>query len=265
MSQQNGSCQTRDMEPAAYLNTVKPNGDLLAAAAEQGPAERVPTCPDWDLTGLVAHVGTVHHWVNHIVGTRASGPSAADDYGPPSLEFDAVMAWYRAGLDAVVATLRATDPDELVWNWFDRAPAPARFWYRRMALETSVHRWDGENAVGDAHPLAADLAVNGLDEFLGFVALWLPRRPVPGLEGTLHLHATDTATDTDTDTEGEWALTLHPDAIEHHHQHVKGDAAIRGAASDLLLWAVNRKAPDSGGLELFGNRALVDAWGTMHF
>lgn len=247
------------MEPAAYLDTVKPNGDLLALAAQAGPAQRVPTCPDWDLMGLLAHVGTVHHWVDNMVSTRASGPRSPDDNGPPSMDPDALMTWYREGLDSVIATLSTTDPDELVWNWFDRVPAPARFWYRRMALETSVHRWDGENAVGVAHPIATELAVNGLDEFLGFVAMWLPRRPVPGLEGTLHLHATDT------DTEGEWSLVLHSDSIEHNHEHVKGDAAIRGSASDLLLWAVNRKHPDSADLELFGDRALVDAWGTMHF
>ena len=87
--------------------------------------------------------------------------------------------------------------------------------------------------------------------------MWLPRRPVPGLEGTIHLHATD--------AEGEWSLTVRPDFLETHHEHTKGDVAIRARASDLLLWAVNRKSPDSADLELFGDRALLDAWGQMHF
>ncbi|MDQ1428362.1 MAG: hypothetical protein QOK39_1838, partial [Acidimicrobiaceae bacterium] len=152
-------CQTRRMEPAAFLDTVPSNGELLAIAAQANPEARVPTCPDWDLTGLLAHVGTVHHWVNHIVASRATGPSNPDDDGPPSMDPDAVLAWYRQGLTDVVETLRGTDPDSDVWNWFDRGPAPARFWFRRMALETSVHRWDGENAVGEAHPLDVDLAI----------------------------------------------------------------------------------------------------------
>jgi uncharacterized protein (TIGR03083 family) len=245
------------MEPAAFLDTVTSNGDRLALAAQSDPEVRVPTCPEWDLTGLLAHVGTVHHWVNHIVSTGATGPSNPDDNGPPSMDPEALLAWYRQGLADVVETLRGTDPDTDVWNWFDRGPAPARFWFRRVALETSVHRWDGENAVGEASPVDVDLAVAGLDEFLGFVAMWLPRQPVAGLEGTIHLHATD--------AEGEWSLTVRPDSLEMCHEHTKGDVAIRSHASDLLLWAVNRKTPDSPGLEVFGDRALLDAWGQMHF
>lgn len=41
-----------------------------------------------------------------------------------------------------------------------------RLRYRRMALETVVHRLDVEPALGEVTPVPADLAVDGIDEVL---------------------------------------------------------------------------------------------------
>ena len=64
-------------------------------------------------------------------------------------------------------------------------PATPRllFWARRQAMETTVHRVDAESALGRCTPLAPDIALDGIDEFLtGF----LPRSRTP-------LHADDAA------------------------------------------------------------------------
>ena len=45
------------------------------------------------------------------------------------------------------------------------------------------------------------------------------------------------------------------------HGHAKGDVALRGTASDLLLWAWNRVPPDDR-FEVFGEPTLLDAWRT---
>ncbi len=108
-----------------------------------------------------------------------------------------------------------------------------------------------------AQPVASELAVDGIDEYLSFVALWLARSPVEGLAGSLHLHATD--------VEGEWSLQLQPDHLTHTRSHAKADAAIRGPVSDLLLWMVNRVPADSPTLQLFGDPAIVAAWGQLKF
>src|SRR5262249_9741619 len=84
-------------------------------------------------------------------------------------------------------------------------PAPARFWHRRAAQETAVHRFDAQFAAGDAKPIDADLALDGIDEHLGFVAFGLAVKPVEGLSGSLHLHASD--------VEGEWVQQLAPDRL----------------------------------------------------
>ena len=76
----------------------------------------------------------------------------------------------------------------------------------------------------------------------GSTSIWasspgrLPTEPVDGLTGSLHLHATD--------TDGEWYLGLAPDRLEHRREHAKADAALRGTASDLLLWLVGRRPAD---------------------
>ena len=71
--------------------------------------------------------------------------------------------------------------------------------------------------------------------------------------GTIHLHATD--------IDGEWLVTLGPGGISHEHGHAKGDVALRGTASDLLLWCWNR-VPVDDRFEVFGDATLLEAWRT---
>ena len=42
--------------------------------------------------------------------------------------------------------------------------------------------------------------------------------------------------------------------------HGKGDAAVRGPASALLLMLVRRLAPDDTAIEVIGDRAVLDGW-----
>ena len=114
-----------------------------------------------------------------------------------------------------------------------------------MSQETAVHRWDAQVAAGAAEPIEAGLAVDGVDEFLEFF-----RAETTALTGTVHLHATD--------AEGEWLIALADGAITVERGHAKGDAAVRGAASDLLLLLWRRVPLD--GLEVFGDAALARAF-----
>ena len=65
------------------------------------------------------------------------------------------------------SALAGIDPDTPVWNW---SPRPdAGFYFRRMLHETSVHRWDAENAVSDTRPVDGEQGRDGVDEFFDFV------------------------------------------------------------------------------------------------
>ena len=244
------------MEPASYLAHLRVDGSALAAAARSAPEAPVPSCPDWDMIGLLSHIGAIHHWVDTILRTRST--DYVEGVAPPE-GLEAKMTWYDDGLASLLATFSTISPDDAVWNWLDRGPAPARFWFRRMAHETAVHRWDAENAatLGHANPIAAELATDGIDEYLEFVAMRLARRPIDGLEGTIHLHASD--------TDGEWSLDLGPDGLEVSHEHTKADAAIRGTVSDLFLWMINRIEVDDPSLQSLGSPLIIASWRQLEF
>ena len=45
------------------------------------------------------------------------------------------------------------------------------------------------------------------------------------------------------------------------HEHGKGDAAVRGSASDLFVFAWHRGMPDT--LQIFGDEAVARAWAAL--
>ena len=145
------------------------------------------------------------------------------------------------------------DPDRPVYS-FSPNHQRAGFWPRRMAHETTMHRVDAEQAVGQTvAPIPPTVAVDGIDEaFSVFVATFGGGRS-PGDGRTVHLHATD--------AEGEWLIRFDPEAIVVEVGHAKGDAAVRGPAEDLLLWLWGRRPLDA--LELFGDRTAADALRTV--
>ena len=178
------------------------------------------------------------------VGSSIRGSSISPD-GPAALD------WYRDGVARLIGALEGIGPDDKVWNWVSGPDTPD-FWFRRMAQETAVHRWDAESAVGPATPIDPALAVDGIAEMLGgFLPLLGAGGSVPGpLGGSLHVHATD--------AEGEWTVTQGEGGFAVEGGHAKGDAAMRGPASDLLLALWGR--PTLQAVEVFGDSGVVDRW-----
>lgn len=231
------------MEKARYLELLRADGDALAAAAERNLTARVPSCPDWDVAELVRHTSEVHR---HKAGTIRAGRVPWDEREEGPKDPGEIVAWYRAGLDDLHGLLSSTDESQPAWTW--GTGDTVGWWLRRMAQETAVHRWDAENAVGDAAPIDPELASDGIDEFLGE---FVPGEEIPwaGAAGTIHLHCTD--------VEGEWTVTLEPGAVPSYETgHSKGDAAVRGTANDLLLLVWRRVEPSA--VEVLGNTALVE-------
>jgi uncharacterized protein (TIGR03083 family) len=232
------------MEPAQYLEFLARDSELLAdAAVAAGPEADVPTCPGWTVEDLVRHCASGDLWARTIVetGNRASPDLPAD--APTGA---ALVPYFRDGARALMVALAATDPTASVWT-FAASDRTAGFWYRRRAHETSVHRFDAQAAAGDPTPIAAELAADGIDEFL---SVFLPRmgNAVATDGGTLHFHCTD--------VDGEWLVARHGDEVRVTREHAKGDVAARGTASDLLLFIWGR-VPASR-LEVFGAAAALD-------
>jgi uncharacterized protein (TIGR03083 family) len=231
------------VRPDDFLVHLRADGGRLADVAETHLTRQVPSCPEWTVSDLLWHAGEVHRFWAQVVRTNAQEPRGLGIERPGD---DALVAWFRDGVELSARALEDADPDTPLWTWTSTDDTAA--WIRRrMAHETAVHRWDGEVASGQTTPVDRELALDGIDEF---VDVFLPEggssRDLG--QGTIHLHATD--------GEGEWLLALDGSDAQVSRGHAKGDVAVRGTASDLLLMLWRRVPPDQ--LEVFGDGAVLD-------
>jgi uncharacterized protein (TIGR03083 family) len=235
------------VEPTDLLATVPDSSRALAdAAREAGMDAPVPSCPEWTVQRLVRHTGLVLRFVAKVVET--GGPVDARKLPPPP-PGALVVQWFEEMAAGTVAALAARKPDEELWNWAGQPPVVA-FWQRRMAHELAVHAADASLAAGHQPEIDAALAADGIDELLTVLLDAKIKNSALDLSGlgSLHVHCTD--------TEGEWLVVPDGSAVEVTRAHAKGDAALRGAASDLLLRLCNR---GQGG-EVLGDAEVLAAF-----
>ena len=231
--------------------------DLLAAirresarfselAASADPMRPVPSCPAWTVADLVWHLGEVHWFWATDVELGATSPDQVEAAKPSRPEdFGALVAWGQEQTAFLLRVLESTPDDRRVWTWaLDDGDQNVGFVRRHQVQEAALHRWDLELAVSGApQPIDPEVAADSVDEMLAITLPWgvNPDKPLPG---TAHLHATDTA--------GEW-LVHRDGAVER--AHAKGDVALRGTASDLLLALYTRVPLDA--VEVLGDGALA--------
>lgn len=217
------------MNHASHLAALERDGAAFAeSCAAAGLGDAVDSCPRWTVADLAWHLTEVHHFWRTIVGERRSTWEGYDRPARPN--DDDLLRIYRSGLADTLAVLSAADPAQPNWTW--SSDHSAGFVIRRMAQETAVHRWDADSAAATLTPIAvtpieALLASDGIDEFLTHM-LSDVIADAPAVGGSVHLHCMDVA--------GEW--TIRPSDDGTHvvtREHAKGDAAMRGTASDLLL------------------------------
>jgi uncharacterized protein (TIGR03083 family) len=229
-----------------YPAAVRRDGLGLAAAAEAaGPAAQVPSCPGWDVAELVWHLTEVQYFWAEIVARQLQDPEAVARLERPE-GFPALLARCRSGVEHLASTLAVADPATPVWTWARQKDAG--FVIRHQAQEAAVHRWDAEHAAGRAFSIEPDLAADSIDEFLEHTATWRIEGALP-VGGTVHLHATDAA--------GEWTVAEdRAGALVVQRSHSKGDAALRGRASDLLLILYRRLGTKAA--EAFGDPGVLE-------
>lgn len=233
-----------------YITALRSNAVALADAARRTEMDApVPSCPEWTVHRLLEHIGGHHRWVlGNLDRTPAEGMHPFDDYEPAPDDRRAA-GWVEEGAIALAERLAEVGPDRRCWTWVPDLDATTGFWARRTANETAVHRWDMQNAAGAPEPVAAAHAVDAIDEYFGVLRVIGGDR-LRGDGETIHWHCTD--------TEGEWLARLAPEGLEVSREHAKGDVALRGPASDLLLVTTGR-SPGST-VEVLGDPALVERW-----
>jgi uncharacterized protein (TIGR03083 family) len=237
-----------------WATIVEEEGAALGDAAAVDLAAAVPAAPGWDVSELLRHIGQIYARTSVILRTGTMERPSRRNGMLADAPADGVLDWYRATLAELVTELRGVgDPDRPVWS-FSPEHQRAGFWPRRMAHETLVHRVDAEQATG--RPVGAidpALGVDGVDEILTIFVPALGADRSPGGGRTVHLHATD--------TDGEWLVRFDDGGVTVEWGHAKGDAAVRGAGGDLLLWLWGRRPLE--GLELLGARDAADTLRTI--
>lgn len=223
---------------------------FLDAARAAGLRAPVADCPGWDVARLVDHTGKVLERTTIVVSERLDtfpDKERLVRYPDDESAFDR----FGSALEQVVTTLGGVDPTTPLWN-FTGDQLTASFWQRRMANEVAVHCVDAERAAAAERPVAADRAVDGIDELLTVMLPFRATFAESDLSGSIHVHCTD--------TEGEWLTVFADGRPATTREHAKGDLAVRGPASALFLWSWNRAEPGDAGIETFGDPALLEAW-----
>lgn len=244
------------MDDDAFLVALRRESDALSTAARGHLGAAIPAVEGWTVGEVVVHVGQGAQWGVHLVRDGMDAGAALLALGPdPDLDElgeDGLLTWFDARTDELCTALAEAGPEATCWTF--QGEGSAAFWWRRRAQETAIHRWDVAGAAGAAAPIERDLALDGIDEVF---ELFVPRlgERLAGDGRTLHLHATDEGVP---DGAGEWTVAFTPEGPTCERGHAKGDAAVRGPASDLLLLLWNRVPPSR--LEVFGDSTVLDFW-----
>lgn len=238
------------MEFEAHLHALRRDAaGLFDAARVAPPGDRLESCPEWTPIDLVWHVGGVYDVF--VSGVRDGLPDRAEYQSPPRPTSDGdVRSFAESRAAELIQVLSTTDPSMTIWS--ERPPehrVNVAWVARRMAHETAVHRHDAARAAGHEYQIEPTLASDGIDEFVTEILQRLTERGMPAIGGTVHLHCTD--------VKGEWIIEPSDDGgYEVRREHVKGDAAIRGPASDLqlVMW---RRLPLSV-VDVIGDQAVAE-------
>lgn len=230
------------LPPGRHLEVIAATSAGVAGVDPAGLERAVPSCPGWTVADVFWHLIEVHSFWRQVVVDGAEPSSVVRSSRPND---DALPARFTSGAVALVDGLRAADPSKTVWTW--TGPRPAAWVMRRMAHETSVHALDISAAIGTSFSIDAEVATDGIDEFLStMLDLRREGRPRPG--GSVHVHCTDAP--------GEWMVDERDGMFEVTRRHAKGSCALRGEAATVMsvLW---RRAPLAA-IEVIGDFAVAE-------
>lgn len=144
-----------------YLRSIRADSARLAEVGQRGVDADVPSCEGWTVADVLDH--TAHVYLHKVELLRHG--VRPDPWPPPELADREPTGLFDEATEALLAELEARDPDaESVTFW--EPEQSVGFWYRRMALEIAVHRYDAELAHDVPTSIDEDLAVDGIDEAL---------------------------------------------------------------------------------------------------
>jgi uncharacterized protein (TIGR03083 family) len=152
------------VEPAEHLAQLDREGRRFGDRARETSLDTsVPTCPGFDVGDLIWHLAVVHNFWTAVVERELSAP---DQVSQPDRPRSAdLVGFFERTCDRLVTTLTNKDPNVAVWT--PVPPNDVGFVLRRVAHETTVHRYDLDLAsLVTPRPVEALLAEDGIDEWV---------------------------------------------------------------------------------------------------
>jgi uncharacterized protein (TIGR03083 family) len=217
------------MDDLDHLACLRRELTAFAACLRGDLAVPIAHCGAWTLYDLVDHLGRGNLWAAAAVTEQRGDHQAA----PAPREPVELAPWFDRTC-TVLLTALDTDPAGPAWTF--APPHTVGFWHRRRALETLIHRWDAEHALGTGSDLDPALAGDGIAEV---IQIMVPRQVHRGRASPPRHAVALSATDLDQ----SW--TLGP-----------GDpvATVRATAADLLLLLWGRLPHDHPAVGWHGDR-----------
>lgn len=197
-----------------------------------------------------------HHVVSEIVRDR---PDA--DFGRfatleiPPKDAPEFIDWSRVGTTSLLGQLSSAAVGDECWSWYEDGRT-AGWWARRMAHETVVHRWDVDAARRKKHPIAPEVAADGIDEYLDvFVQVSRAGHNAP---------AGPTITFQCSDRGDQWWLDLSDQGGRIVSREPRQAAVqICGTAEQLLLVVWGRLPASAAGVDISGDTMQLDRWAEL--
>ncbi len=162
------------MTPDAHLDWFDDNIQWFSSIDETLLAEPVPRCPGWDVAGVLNHLAIGLGLAYPYAMAKPPDHEIVDAFDDVPWPADvpagsAARAYFREEMGRCSEGFRSTDPAMPCLTY--AGPGTAGFWFRRAAIETTLHRFDVADALGRHEDLPMD---RGLDAVADAVEFALP-------------------------------------------------------------------------------------------
>lgn len=229
------------MSPQQHLTWFEENVAWFEELAVEDLKSIVPNCPGWSVEDVVNHLSFGLGLAYPVALSKAPETAPVDAFEGVAWPLDnptgySSLLTFSTNMRRCLAIFNETNPERPCWTY--AGPGTARFWFRRAAIETTMHRMDVEGAVrGVRSELPADRTNDAVVEAVEF-ALPLAAAMTEHPDGMLTICSSD--------------LSLHLELGEGRRQ-----AEITGGPQDILcaLWGRN-----SDKVSISGDRVIADEW-----